>query len=103
MLAEKIEVTVTPTTIRSLIETARGLAANGLLKIKCIGIMLRYDLSETAVVTMTDPDTVNGVVVLDMAGQTLSSISLKQFDIQRVLLSASASVDVHVIIEQTLV
>ena len=102
MLAEKIEVTDTLTTIQSLLETARGVVAGSFKPTKCVGIMLRYDVVETSIVTMKDENSVNGVVILDVATEVVSSVSFKQFDISKVSLIATVAVDVHMIIEQTL-
>ena len=102
MLSEQITVTTTPTTIKSLLETARSISAGEFMPTKCVGIMLRYDVTETAVVTMTDEGSVAGAVILDVATESVSSVSFKQFDISKVLLAASVSVVVHLIVEQNI-
>ncbi len=102
MLAEKITVTTTPTSIKDLIDTARGSSSN--VPAKCVGIELRYDITESAVVSIADPNSVNSAIILDAANETLVRTRFRQFDIVQVLLSCSANtVEVHVIVEQELV
>lgn len=101
MISEQIIVTTTPTSIRELLLTAR---AADKVPPKCVGIVLRYGISETVTVTLDDPNSSTGAVILDATGEGLVSASFKQFNLELALLSCSSStVTVHVIIEQRLV
>jgi len=100
MISEQLEITTTPTTIAALLNTARSATVNAT---KIVGIMLRYDITETAVVTLSDADSVAGAVVLDAATEQLYSTSFRQFDTQKALLSCdTGTVVVHLIAEQVL-
>jgi len=100
MLSEQITVTTTPITIAELLNTARG---ETVAATKIVGIMLRYDITETAVVTLSDENSVAGAVVLDAATEQLYSSSFRQFDTTKALLSCdTGTVVVHLIAEQVL-
>ena len=106
MLSEQITVTTTPTSIRDLIATARGVDATDIPD-TCKGIMMRYGSTEIKTVTLTDPDhgggSNTGAVILDMAGESLVSTSFSQFSIGKALLNCdTGTVVVHLIILQTL-
>ena len=102
MLSEQITVTSTPTSIYDLLVTARGSSAK--IPKKCIGIKLRYLAAETATIILADPNSVAGSVVLAAQTESLVNVSLKQFSIDLALLSTSAgNVNVHLVVEQTLV
>ncbi len=108
MLSEQITVTTTPTSIRALIAAARGVAVDAIPD-KCVGIMLRYGVSETELITLTDNGqggvgaSVNGAVILDAANETLLAVGFRQFAIGKALLNCdTGTVTVHIIIEQTL-
>ena len=102
MIADQITVTVTPTSIKDLLEavTARTTAVPD----KCVGIMLRYAKAETAFVTLSDEgNKTGGVVVLDAATEVLIVTSLKQFNSSSTYLRCNTgTVTVHVILEQAL-
>lgn len=106
MLSEQITVTTAPTSIASLIATARSTTV-ALLPLKCIGIMLRYAASETATVLLTDAaegtkvGSATGAVVLDAAGESLVASTLSQFSIDKAFLNCSTgTLTVHIIITQ---
>lgn len=102
MISEQITVTTTLTSVRQLIATARSVNIDTIPN-KCIGIMLRYDRAETKIVTMSDANSVTGVVILDALTEILLSTSIKQFNSGLVLLSCnSGTVTVHILIEQDL-
>ncbi len=102
MLSEQITITTTATSIFDLLATARGSEDN--LPKKCIGVMLRYSASETAVVTLADANSVVGAEVLDAASEAFVSVSFKQFNLELALLSCDAgTVVVHLVVEQALV
>lgn len=106
MIAEQVTVTTTPTSIQSLIATARSTTA-GNIPVKSAGIMLKYASSETATVTLTDvtegnkPGSANGVVVLDAAGESLLSTTYSQISIDKAYLNCSTgTVAVDIIVLQ---
>lgn len=102
MLSEQITVTATPTTIHALLVAARGSSDN--LPKKCVGIKLRCLAAETAEIILSDPNSVSGAVVLDANVESLVNVSLKQFRTDLVLLSTSSgTMNVHLVVEQTLV
>lgn len=98
MISEQITVTDTPTSIKALIETARSGAS---VPAKASGVMLRYDVDETAVVSLTDAGSSTGAVVLDANTESLFSTAFSATNIEQILLAtASGTVTVHVIVEQ---
>lgn len=104
MLSEQIEVTTEPTSIQQLIATARGGVALADIPEKCTGIMLRYSVAETKVVTLSEAGSTNGAIVLDKDTEDLVAVTLDQFNISQPLLSCdSGTVTVHVIVNQRLI
>ena len=102
MLSEQITVTTDITTIKSLLETARSVAAGTFKPTKCVGIMLRCDPSETETITLSDENSSTGATILD-APNSLVVASFQQFDIGKVSLSCSSgTIVVDLIIEQKL-
>ncbi|MCK5605974.1 hypothetical protein KAR91_29015 [Candidatus Pacearchaeota archaeon] len=102
MLSEQITVTTTPTSIQQLIATARGTYLT-VIPAKSVGIMLRYGIGETAIVSLSDEGSNTGAVVLDKANENLISTTLSQFSIEKALLSCNTgTVIVHIIVNQTL-
>ena len=106
MLAETVTVSTTPTSIRDLIATVRGVDAEN-IPYKCVGVMFKYGPSETAVVSLTDPlagdkpASAVGVTVLDVVNQNLISSSMTQFDIIQPLLSCdTGTVSVEIVVTQ---
>jgi hypothetical protein len=107
MLAETVAVTSTPTTIRQLIATARGVAITAIPN-SCLGIMFKYPKASSAVITLTDaayggrPASATGVTVLDATNEDLVASSMEAFDITQPLLSASVAgpISVEVIVLQ---
>ena len=102
MIADQVTVSVTPTSIKALLEAVSNRSGN--VPDKCVGIMLRYAKAETAVVSLSDAgNTTGGVVVLDAATEVLIVTSLKQFNSSSTYLYCdSGTVTVHVILEQAL-
>ncbi len=102
MLSEQITITTTPTSIYDLLVTARG--SSDKIPKKCIGIKLRCLAAETATVTLSDPNSSTGAIVLAATTESLVNITFKQFNIELALLSCSTgTVNVHLVVEQTLV
>lgn len=102
MLSEQITVTTTKTSIYDLLVTARG--SSDKLPKKCIGIKLRYLAAETATITLSDPNSNTGAIVLAAQTESLVNVSLKQFNIELAFLkSSSGDVNVHLVVEQALV
>jgi len=102
MLSEQITVTATPTSIHDLLIAAGRVEAN--LPNKCIGVKLRYLAAETATIILSDAGSISGAIVLAAQTEALVNVSLKQFNTKLALLSTSSgSVNVHLIVEQTLV
>ena len=101
MLAETVAVTSTPTTIRQLIATARGVALETIPQF-CVGIMFKYPKLSTAIITLTDaaygdrPASATGVTVLDAANEDLVASSMDAFDIVQPLLKASVAGPINV-------
>ncbi len=102
MLSEQIEVTTTPTSIRQLIATARGVGIDDIPN-NGSGIQLRYGSLETELITLTDPDhgggSVTGAIVLDARNEGVTNCNLEQSTIHSSFLNCdSGTVIVHVII-----
>ena len=108
MLSEIITVTTTATSIRQLIATARSLdldvaADAAKVPAKCIGVKLRYVAAETATITLEDPDSITGAIVLAAQTEALVNTSFNTFSLAKALLkTSSGSVSVHVVVEQKL-
>lgn len=97
MVSEQITVMTTPTPIIDLISTARS---GTTIPAKCIGIMLRYAIAETATVTLADDNSGTGAIVLDASEKVYSTV-FKQIKLDTALLSCSTgTVTVHIIVEQ---
>lgn len=102
MLSEIIAVTTTPTSIYALMATARGSTEK--LPNKCIGIKLRYVAAETATITLTDPNSGTGAIILAAQIESLVNVTFKQFNTKLAFLaSSSGTVNVHLVVEQALV
>lgn len=102
MLSEQILVTTNATSIYALLVTARQ--SPDKIPKKCIGIKLRYLSTESATITLSDPNSNTGAVVLHANTESLVNVSFKQFNLELALLkSSSGSVTVHLVVEQALV
>ena len=98
MIVERVTVTTTPTSIKALIDTARGVLNT---PAKCISISLKYNALETKVVKMSDAKTANAVTILDNVTEGIPDCSFDNFDISQVLLNTTATtIGVDVIISQ---
>lgn len=99
MVVERVEITTTPTSIKALIDTARGSDSN--VPAKCKRIVLKYLPSETAVVSLSDGSTVNSVIVLDNVTEGIGDSSFDDFVIDRVFLRTdTGTVNIDIIISQ---
>ncbi len=102
MLSEIITVTADATSIQQLIATARGEELSAVPP-KCTGVKLRYVAAETATITLEDPDSATGAIVLAAQTEALVNTSFSTFSIAKALLkTSSGTVSVHVIVEQRL-
>lgn len=102
MIAEKITVTATLTSLQDLINTARiaDEVHHDVALTKCSRIKLKYDADETASIKIAETGTVTPVAVLD-AANGLYMASIEAFDFSQISLQTSTgSVDVEVIVEQ---
>jgi hypothetical protein len=108
MLAEQISVTMTPTSVRQLIATARSTDLENIPD-KCTGIMWRIAKTSDKIVTLSDgkaggkPASAVGAVILDPANEDLMATSLTQFSTGKSLVSVdSGTVLVYVVVTQKL-
>lgn len=102
MLSEQITVTNTATSIYALLVTARE--SSDKIPKKCIGIKLRYLAAESATITLSDPNSNTGAIILAANTESLVNVTFKQFNLELALLkSSSGDVTVHLVVEQALV
>jgi hypothetical protein len=106
MLAEQITVETTAKSIRQLIAEARNTAVEN-IPARCTGIMLRYPVGSTTIITMVDaeggikPGSTVGAVVLDAPTENLLGTTLMQHSISKALLKCDADTQVvNVIVTQ---
>ena len=100
MRVERVTVTTTPTSIKTLMVAKRPATA-ATVPDKCTVITLKYLPSETAVVQISDSETANKVTVLDNTTEGITDCFFRDFDISLVLLSTvSGTVDIDIIISQ---
>lgn len=107
MIGQQVSITTTAKTIKDLIDTARGDDSN--VAEGCTGVKLRYIAAETETVMAMETDsegaaiTATGAIVLAAQTESLVSASLQTFNISQIMLKASGTVTVHIIVEQALV
>ncbi len=102
MIVEKVTVTTTPTTLKALIETARGSGVTS----KATDMTIRYNEDETALVYMSDPNTsaANRALVLDAQTEEIVQFTAPIFNLEKVLLNTnSGTVEVDLIISQKVI
>ncbi len=99
MRVERVTVTTTPTSIKSLMEAIRPNKAD--VPAKCTVITFKYNTAEAAVVQISDVDTTNKVTILDNVTENLRAATFEDFDISLILLSTvSGTVGVDIVISQ---
>jgi hypothetical protein len=102
MIIEKVTVTDTPTSVKSLLETARpDLPEGHAIPDKCRTITVKYAATETAVVLLSDENTTTPITILDNVTEKIKFASIDDFSLTEALLSvASGTVVVDVIISE---